>query len=62
LVDEQSYGSAYRTLMPLANDPHNRGENNPATALLAEIKEKWDAAINEEKVKSAANPAPVATK
>ena len=41
LVDEESYPAAYRTLMPLANDPHNRGEDNPAIALLAEIKTKF---------------------
>jgi hypothetical protein len=45
LVDEESYYLAYRTLMPLANDPHNRSDDNPAIALLAEIKGKWEAAI-----------------
>lgn len=49
LVDEQAYGGAYRTLMPLANDPHNRGEDNPAIALLAEIKQKWETKVAEEK-------------
>lgn len=43
LVDEEAYGAAYRTLMPLANDPHNRNEDNPAIALLADIKLKWEA-------------------
>jgi tetratricopeptide (TPR) repeat protein len=45
MVDEESYSIAYRTLMPLANDPHNRSEKNPAIALLAEIKQKWEAQI-----------------
>ena len=31
--------------MPLANDPHNRSENNPAIPLLAEIKEKYEAQL-----------------
>jgi Protein of unknown function (DUF1570) len=43
LVDEEAYSAAYRVLMPLANDPHNRGEDNPAIALLADIKQKWEA-------------------
>ena len=45
LVDEENYGSAYRTLMPLANDPHNRSEQNPAIPLLADIREKWEAQV-----------------
>lgn len=47
MVDEKSYPAAYRTLMPLANDPHNRGEDNPAAALMADIKQKWEAQIAE---------------
>ena len=43
LMRENSNILAYRTLMPLANDPHNRSEDNPAIALLAEIKQKIDA-------------------
>ena len=53
LVDEENYAVAYRTLLPLANDPHNRSEDNPATALLAQIKQKW-----EQKAKAAATEAP----
>lgn len=45
MIDDEDYAIAYRTLMPLANDPHNRGEDNPAVALLAEIKTKSDAKI-----------------
>jgi tetratricopeptide (TPR) repeat protein len=48
LVDEQKYGLAYRTLMPLANDPHNRGETNAAVPWLAEIKQKWEEKIAED--------------
>ena len=47
-LNEKSYGLAYRTLMPLANDPHNRSENNPATALLAGIKQKIEDQIAEQ--------------
>jgi tetratricopeptide (TPR) repeat protein len=42
-VKDEAYAMAYRTLLPLANDPHNRGEDNPAIALLKDIKAKWDA-------------------
>lgn len=56
LVDEKAYGNAYRTLMPLANDPHNRGEDNPAIPLLADIKQKWEAKLAEETAKKAAAP------
>lgn len=56
LVDEEAYGNAYRTLMPLANDPHNRGEDNPAIPLLAGIKQKWETKLAEEKAKQAAAP------
>lgn len=42
LISEEKYAAAYRILLPLANDPHNRGDDNPATALLAQIKEKWE--------------------
>ncbi|MGL5838836.1 MAG: hypothetical protein ACRCY3_10090 [Sphingorhabdus sp.] len=61
LVQEKHYGSAYRTLMPLANDPHNRGEDNPAITLLADIKEKWETAAAQKNVE-AAKAAPAATK
>lgn len=53
LVDEEKYAFAYRTLLPLANDPHNRSEDNPAIALLAQIKLKWEA-----EAKAAATDAP----
>lgn len=45
MVDDEDYAIAYRTLMPLANDPHNRSDDNPAAALPAIIKTKWDAKI-----------------
>lgn len=45
LMDDENFGTAYRTLMPLANDPHNRSEDNPAIPLLAEIKEKYEAQL-----------------
>jgi tetratricopeptide (TPR) repeat protein len=57
-VDEKQYGLAYRTLMPLANDPHNRSDDNPAIALLAEIKQKWEAATAEKKAADEAKAAP----
>ncbi|MFN3620212.1 hypothetical protein [Sphingorhabdus sp.] len=41
-MDEKKYAVAYRTLMPLANDPHNQSDDNPAVALLAQIKGKWE--------------------
>ncbi len=44
MINDDNYALAYRTLMPLANDPHNRGEDNPAAGLLTVIKAKWDAA------------------
>jgi Protein of unknown function (DUF1570) len=56
LVDEGAYTNAYQTLMPLANDPHNRGEDNPAIPLLAEIKLKWEAKVAEQKAAQAAAP------
>jgi hypothetical protein len=61
LVEEESYPAAHRALMPLANDPHNRGEDNPAIALMAEIKAKWDAKLTE---KATAQPkdTPTSTK
>lgn len=49
LIDEEHYSAAYRTLMPLANDPHNRGEDNPAIALLADIKQKAEAKLGDKK-------------
>jgi tetratricopeptide (TPR) repeat protein len=42
LVVEEKYSIAYQTLLPLANDPHNRGDDNPAIKLLAQIKQKWE--------------------
>lgn len=60
MVNEKSYPIAYRTLMPLANDPHNRGEDNPAVTLLADIKEKWEAQIAE--AAAAKSAPPVTTK
>ena len=62
MIDDESYPYAYRTLMPLANDPHNRSEQNPAIALLAEIKTKWEAKIAEEATASKAKAAPASTK
>lgn len=61
LVEEESYPAAHRALMPLANDPHNRGEDNPAIALMAEIKAKWDTKLIE---KATAQPkdTPASTK
>jgi tetratricopeptide (TPR) repeat protein len=43
LMDEKKWGLAHRMLLPLANDPHNRGEDNPAIALLAEIAKNIEA-------------------
>lgn len=40
LMNEQQWGTAYRILLPLANDPHNRSEENDAIGLLATIKAK----------------------
>jgi hypothetical protein len=62
LVDEEAYSAAYRTLMPLANDPHNRGEDNPAIALLADIKQKWEAKAAALKATAAVSTAKAATK
>jgi tetratricopeptide (TPR) repeat protein len=42
--DEEDWAAAYRLLLPLANDPHNRSDENPAIALLAELKAKLDIA------------------
>jgi len=42
LIAEEKYVIAYRILLPLANDPHNRSDDNPALKLLAQIKEKWE--------------------
>lgn len=42
LVAEEKYAIAYRILLPLANDPHNRSDDNPALELLAQIKQKWE--------------------
>lgn len=62
MIDEESYPAAHRTLMPLANDPHNRSEDNPAIALLAEIKAKWEAKIAEEAASSKARAIPASVK
>ena len=62
MVDDESYPIAYRTLMPLANDPHNRSEQNPAIAWLAEIKQKWDAKIAETGAAAKAQVAPASEK
>ena len=61
LIEEEAYAAAHRTLMPLANDPHNRSEDNPAIALLADIKQKWDAKISEASA-AKANMAPASSK
>ncbi len=61
LIDEEAYSTAYRMLMPLANDPHNRSEDNPAIALLDEIKQKWDAKVTESSA-AKANIAPTSSK
>ncbi len=53
-MKEDNYGSAYRTLMPLANDPHNRSDDNPAIALLADIKQKIEQKIAAKKVEDEA--------
>ncbi len=47
MITDKRFGAAYRTLMPLANDPHNRGADNPAVALLATIKQQADEAAAE---------------
>ncbi len=57
MIDEKSFSLAYRTLMPLANDPHNRGENNPAVALLADVKQKWEAQAADAATAKAVPPA-----
>jgi tetratricopeptide (TPR) repeat protein len=57
MVDEKNYSLAYRTLMPLANDPHNRGDNNPAVALLADVKQKWEVQAAEAASTKAVAPA-----
>jgi tetratricopeptide (TPR) repeat protein len=57
MVHDEDYGWAYRTLMPLANDPHNRSDDNPAIALLAEIKQKLEAQIAEKKAAEETKPA-----
>lgn len=40
MMDDQQWAMAYRILMPLANNPHNRGEDNEAAKLLATLKGK----------------------
>lgn len=44
MVDDKEWAAAYRVLMPLANDPHNRSADNPAAKLLAELKAKIEPA------------------
>ena len=41
-MDEEKYSVAYRMLLPLANDPHNQGYDNPAAGLLVQIKAKLE--------------------
>lgn len=60
MADDENYAIAYRTLMPLANDPHNRGEDNPAANLLGLIKTKWDAKIAEQSAAKNGKPAAAA--
>jgi tetratricopeptide (TPR) repeat protein len=55
-MNEDSNGLAYRTLMPLANDPHNRSDDNPAIALLTQIKQKIEVQIAEKKAADEAPP------
>lgn len=55
-IREDSNALAYRTLMPLANDPHNRRDDNPAIALLAQIKQQIEAQIAEKKAGDEAPP------
>ena len=52
MMDEQKWDLAYRTLLPLANDPHNRNEESDAVKLLARIKDKLLAAEAAKAVKS----------
>ena len=40
LMADQKWASAYRILMPLANNPHNRAEDDGAKKLLATLKSK----------------------
>jgi hypothetical protein len=47
MITDKEYGVAYRTLMPLANDPHRRGDNNPAIALLVKTKLNWETQVKE---------------
>jgi tetratricopeptide (TPR) repeat protein len=46
LMAESKWALAYRVLMPLANNPHYRGDSNPAATLLEEIKAKLTPAAN----------------
>jgi tetratricopeptide (TPR) repeat protein len=42
LVAEEKYAIAYRILLPLANDPHNRNDDSPAIKLLTQIQQKLE--------------------
>ena len=57
LMSEKKNALAYRTLMPLANDPHNRSDDNPAIGLLAEIKQKVEAEVAEKQASDEATTA-----
>jgi tetratricopeptide (TPR) repeat protein len=57
MINDEDYGVAYRTLMPLANDPHNRGDDNPAIALLAKTKVQWEEQVEKAKSAQAVTPA-----
>jgi hypothetical protein len=41
-IDEELYAPAILTLLPLANDPHNKSDDNPATKLLEDVKKRYD--------------------
>jgi hypothetical protein len=45
---ENKFSAAYRALMPLANNPHNRSVDNPAATLLEEIEKKLPSAEKSE--------------
>ena len=43
LIDDEEWATAYRILMPIANDPHNQSDDNPAIALMASVKAQLEA-------------------
>jgi tetratricopeptide (TPR) repeat protein len=47
-ISEKLYASAIKTLLPLANDPHQNGEENPAQKLLDEVKILHDKKLKEQ--------------